>query len=284
MYVAIQATPGSGVTMQWRSTTGGSTSAVTTGGIGGPSASNPVWLKLVGSNGTYTGYYSLNGSTWNEVGSTSLTFTNAGYLAGLGVTSHNNGTSSTATFDNVSVATTLPAGWTDADIGGPSPAGSVNFVPSTAGGGAGGGGVYTISGGGTNITGTSDAFNFASEPVSGDQTMIARATSLTNTNVWAKAGPMFRDSLPSTSGGGAGGEGTSAGAMYVAILATPASGVTMQWRRRHRRLDHRRHHQRRGRPHRLQPRLADARQERQSVHGLLFLERQHLDRGRSPSA
>ncbi len=207
IYVAIQATPGSGVTMQWRSTTGGSTSAVTTGGVAGPTASNPVWLKLVGSNGTYTGYYSLNGSTWNEVGATSLTFTNAAYLAGLGVTSHDNGTSCTATFDNVSVATTLPSGWTDADIGGPSPAGSVNLTA----------GVYTISGGGTNITGTSDEFNFASETVSGDQTMIARATSETNTNVWAKAGPMFRDS-------------SAAGAIYVAIQATPASGVTMQWR------------------------------------------------------
>ena len=61
----------------------GATTAVTTSGVAAPTASNPVWLKLVGSNGTYTGYYSLNGSTWTQVGSTSLTFSNAAYLAGL---------------------------------------------------------------------------------------------------------------------------------------------------------------------------------------------------------
>ncbi len=124
-----------------------------------------MWLKLVGSNGVYTGYYSLNGSTWNEVGATSLTFTNAAYLAGLGVTSHDNGTACTAKFDNVSVVAALPTGWSDADIGGPSPVGSAICTS----------GVYTVVGGGTNITGTSDQFNFASQTVSGDQTMIARA-------------------------------------------------------------------------------------------------------------
>ena len=207
MCVAVLATEGNGVTMQWRNATGGSSANTTIGGIAAPSASNPVWVMLVKSGSAYRGYYSLNGTTWTEVGSTSVTFSNAAYLAGLAVTSHNNGTATMATFDNVSVTAALPAGWSDADIGSPSPAGSATSS----------GGVYTLSGGGADIWNAADQFNLASETVSGDQTMIARVTSLGNTNSWAKAGVMFRDS-------------SAAGAMCVDVLATVGNGVTMEWR------------------------------------------------------
>ena len=194
-----------------------------------PTASNPVWLKLVKNGSTYTGYYSLNGSAWTLVGSTSVTFSNATCLAGLWVSSHVAGVLSTASFDSVSLSPSLPVGWIDADIGSPAVAGSAAFLPSTTGGGAGGegSGVFTVSGGGADIYYASDQFNLVSQTVSGDQTLVARVTSLGNVNWWAKAGVMFRDILPSTSGGGAGGEGS---AMFVDVVGTPGNGVAMQWR------------------------------------------------------
>ena len=100
---------------------------------------------------------------------------------------------------------------TDADIGLPLPtdAGSASYNSST--------GVWTIAGGGTDIWGNTDQFNFASTTASGNATLIAEVTSLTNTNSWAKAGLMFRD-------------GSAVGAANVAVFATPGSGVSFQWR------------------------------------------------------
>ena len=62
---------------------------------------------LVKSGSLYTGYYSHDGSTWTEVGSISLNFSNSSYLAGLAVTSHASGTPCTATFDNVTLTANL---------------------------------------------------------------------------------------------------------------------------------------------------------------------------------
>jgi len=101
----------------------------------------------------------------------------------------------------------LPAGWTDADIGSPSQAGSATCS----------GGNWTIYGGGSDIWNASDQFNYAYTSVSGDQYIIAKITSLAETDVWAKGGLMFRDDNTST-------------ARFVALEVTPENGVTLQWR------------------------------------------------------
>src|SRR5262249_4166234 len=111
----------------------------------------------------------------------------------------------TATFTNVTIAPTL----TDADIGSPSPAGSGSFNAST--------GTFTVVGGGADIFGTSDQFNFDSMSYTGDGVAIAKVASITNTNAWAKAGVMFRDS-------------SAANAPEVAVVVTPSQGVSFQWR------------------------------------------------------
>ena len=234
MFVDVVATPGEGVALQWRDGTGTSCGSVQTSTVAAPSSAHPVWVKLVKDGGDFTGFYSLDGNTWTEVGSTTdVNFSNVNYLAGLAVTSHKSGTSCTATFDNLSLSPSLPYGWSDNAIGAPSPRGTATFLPSPSGGLAGGGGiaaeagVYTITGGGTDIFNAADQFQFASQTVTGDQTLIARVTGMSDANAWSKAGVMFRDNLPSTAGGGAGGEGS---AMYVDMVATPASGVSLQWR------------------------------------------------------
>jgi fibronectin type 3 domain-containing protein len=108
---------------------------------------------------------------------------------------------------NTASVTLLPTGWASADIGSPGLAGSTSFDGTT----------WTVRGGGSDIWSAPDQFQYASQFVSGDASIIARVTSVQNTDAWAKAGVMFRD-------------GTGAGAPYVALLQNPNDQVEMQWR------------------------------------------------------
>ena len=62
-----------------------------------------------------------------------------------------------------------------------------------------------------------DQFQFTSRNFTGNGSIIARVDSVENTNTWAKAGVMFRDS-------------SAAGAMFADVVVTPSSGVSFQWR------------------------------------------------------
>ena len=101
----------------------------------------------------------------------------------------------------------LPSGWTDQDIGNPGLAGSAS---SCAGG-------FILQGGGADIWGTADAFNFASTNAVGDGILIAQVASVQDTDPWAKAGLMFRSD-------------TTAGSMFVNLFISPGNGVNLQWR------------------------------------------------------
>ncbi len=97
----IAVTPGSGVTWQSRSSSGGGTSWNQTGGL-----SAPYWLKLVRNGSIFTGYRSPDGANWTPQGTNTATMSNT-VLIGLALTSHNNTNLCTATFDNV----TVQPGW-----------------------------------------------------------------------------------------------------------------------------------------------------------------------------
>ncbi len=77
------------------------------------------------------------------------------------------------------------AGWADADIGSPRPAGAASEA----------GGVITVRGGGQDVWGASDAFHFTYRSWSGDGDFVAHVASVQNTHPNAKAGIMFRDGL-----------------------------------------------------------------------------------------
>ncbi|MDQ2832575.1 MAG: DUF6067 family protein [Acidobacteriota bacterium] len=104
-------------------------------------------------------------------------------------------------------AGTLPNGWTDLDIGAPGLAGSASYTATT----------FTVKGGGADIWGTSDQFNYVETAASGNLTITARVASQQNTNAWAKSGVMIRDT-------------TAAGAIYVGVFMTPGQGASMQYR------------------------------------------------------
>lgn len=74
-------------------------------------------------------------------------------------------------------------------------------------------GVFSVTGSGADIQGTSDAFRFAYLTVGGNCTNIARVTSLQDVDPWSKAGLMIRDSV-------------AANAANAFIAVTPGNGVT----------------------------------------------------------
>ena len=94
---AIFASAGNGISFQWRSTAGQASFNSAAGSI-----TAPVWLQLARSGGTFTGYYSSNGSNWTQVGTASVLISGT-VQAGLAVTAHNNSTLNTATFTNVNL-------------------------------------------------------------------------------------------------------------------------------------------------------------------------------------
>jgi hypothetical protein len=59
-------------------------------------------------------------------------------------------------------------------------------------------GTFTIKGAGADIWGSSDAFHYVYQTVSGNGELVARVTAIQNTEPWAKAGLMFRESLNSS--------------------------------------------------------------------------------------
>ncbi len=80
-----------------------------------------------------------------------------------------------------------------------------------------GGNAYTVSGSGTDIWNNADGFRFAYKKLSGNGSITARVESLTNTNGWAKAGVMIRETL-------------DAGSTHAMIVVTPSSGASFQRR------------------------------------------------------
>lgn len=83
----------------------------TTGGNGGSWGSQhqptlPYWVELVCNGNTFTSYYSPNGVSWTQLGSSQTISMGANTYIGLVVSSGSNSSLATATFDNVSINST----------------------------------------------------------------------------------------------------------------------------------------------------------------------------------
>jgi hypothetical protein len=100
-YVFVMVTPGKGVTMQFRSTTGGAAASVAGATIAGAA---PGLVRLAKNGDTYTGYWSKDGATWTALGSITVPMAFARIYTGLAVTSHNTSTAATASFDDVRIS------------------------------------------------------------------------------------------------------------------------------------------------------------------------------------
>ncbi len=136
--------------------------------------------------------------TWSDVpvGSYSLTAVAADNLNGTGA----------STPVGVTVSA-LPAPWLDADVGAVAAAGSASFANPT----------FTVRGSGADIEETADEFHFVYQPISGDATIVARVASVQNTDPWAKAAVMFRETL-------------AAGSRHAMMAQTAQNGLAFQRR------------------------------------------------------
>ena len=103
----------------------------------------------------------------------------------------------------------VPSPWTVQDVGGPRRVGYAFYDSGMT--------RWSLGGGGADIWNASDQFQFAARTLTGDGVIVARVVSVSNTDPWAKAGVMLRESL-------------NAGAKNVLLALTPGHGVTMQWR------------------------------------------------------
>jgi tripartite motif-containing protein 71 len=96
----------------------------------------------------------------------------------------------------------LPASWSGRDIGSVGVAGRASYAN----------GVFTVQGSGANIYGSADAFRFVYQPLNGNGQIIAKVLSVQNTNSYAKAGVMIRQSL-------------TANSTHAMVDITPTSGA-----------------------------------------------------------
>lgn len=101
----------------------------------------------------------------------------------------------------------LPSPWDSSDIGNVAAAGSADYSS----------GSFDIEGSGADIWNTADEFRYVYQEVSGDVTITARVVSIENTNAWAKAGVMIRESLTS-------------GSKHAMSVITPSRGTSFQRR------------------------------------------------------
>jgi outer membrane protein assembly factor BamB len=213
-YYAVLVTPGNGIAVQWRAAQGGSSSQVlTTGTV-------PAYLMVArytsGGQIYYTAYTSQDGSTWTAiVGSTHVLAMSGSVLAGIAMTSHNQGTASAVTLDAVSVnaaelppPATCPNTWTCADIGTVAPGPGSQSLS---------GGIWNVTGFGNDIWGTADSFHFVYQTLAADGSISAQIVSQTSSSAWAKGGLMMRLT-------------TDPGSPYYAVFATPSNGIAVQWR------------------------------------------------------
>ncbi len=137
----------------------------------------------------------------NSVGQATFTYSDSG--AGTDVVAA--AVTTVGTFQTQSMVvwgTATTPTWTGADIGSPPLAGSDVFAS----------GVWTISGSGRDIGGTSDQLHFVSQPLPGDGEISARVITQTNSNSRARAGVMLRQS-------------DDPAAPFYAAVVTPGAGI-----------------------------------------------------------
>ncbi|MFZ4767717.1 MAG: putative Ig domain-containing protein, partial [Roseimicrobium sp.] len=101
----------------------------------------------------------------------------------------------------------LPTPWKHVDIG------NVAFT----GNAAYGGGAFTVQGSGDDIWGGTDGMHFMYQDMIGDGTLIARGLAQANTDGWAKAGVMIRETI-------------APGSKHAFTAITPGNGAVSQGR------------------------------------------------------
>ncbi|MBI2825503.1 MAG: hypothetical protein HYX69_12540 [Planctomycetia bacterium] len=175
------------------------------------------WNALAGAT-SYTVERSTDGTDFSSLATgvattnysdTAVTPLSDYYYRVLGVNGTNGavGAYPTAVFAAAPAAAALPSPWLTQDIGSVGGSGAADFNAGT----------FTLVGSGSDIWGTGDQFRFVYAPTTGNGTITVRVASMENTDTWAKAGVMIRQSLTS-------------GAKNALMLLRPSEGTYFQYR------------------------------------------------------
>jgi len=153
-------------------------------------------------NGPYTALASLTGTSYTDkslVNGTPYYYVVSAMKSGVVETDS----------DEVSAipVAALPSPWQTRDIGGVVAVGGANCTS----------GKFTTTGSGKDIWGTADAFRYVYQSASGDCAIVAKVSGVQNTDPWAKAGVMIRETL-------------NADSRHASVFVTPANGVAFQYR------------------------------------------------------
>jgi hypothetical protein len=116
-------------------------------------------------------------------------------------------TSTPAATITVNAANSLPSPWNSADVGQVGVTGSASYSNGT----------FTLKGSGVDIWDAADSFRYAYQPLNGDGQITARVASQQNTDPWALAGVMVRETLDANS-------------PQALAAITPGNGASFTWR------------------------------------------------------
>jgi uncharacterized protein YjdB len=149
--------------------------------------------------------------TWSSSNTAVATVNTSGLVSGVSggsavitVTTQDGAKTATSTI-TVTSGTSLPAPWVTADIGSVGVAGTASYAAPT----------FSAQGSGADIWDTADAFRYIYQTVTGDVTITARIATLGNSDPWAKAGVMVRES-------------NAAGSTHALSAVTVSNGTAFQ--------------------------------------------------------
>ena len=187
------------------------------------SGENQIWYAWhdglgYGTPGT-AGYYAGNGTGAAVGDETSPSYTEQTIIHGGGQSmpvNYDNNKQGYAKYSEVEHTLTDPRDWTKEGVANLSlwfrghPVSVGSFVEGPAG-------TYTITASGADIWNQSDEFHYAYKMLTGPGSIVARVQSVSNTDNWAKAGVMIRETL-------------NADSKHAMMVVTPGSGVSFQRR------------------------------------------------------
>ena len=215
-YYAVFVTPNNGLTVQYRTASGGATTVATQL----TTATLPLYLEIQRSGDTFQAATSTDGTNYTLVPGSQLTaLLPAAAMAGLITSSTLKGTTGSATYSHVTIGalnntptpqpspSPCPASWNCADIGNPAQVGDQTLTNST----------WTVKGGGQDINGHADQFHYVWQPVAANETISMHVTAQTASAPLAKTGVMIRQS-------------TDANASFYGAFVTPTNGIIVLYR------------------------------------------------------
>ncbi|MDX3114536.1 DUF1349 domain-containing protein [Streptomyces scabiei] len=202
-YATVVVTPSNGVSFQRDSNADGYLDQLTSTAA---TVKAPVWLRLTRTATQVSAYYSTDGSTFTQVGSTvTLPSMATAQDAGVIHTAHST-TAGSATFSNLQIVA--------------SPYKAYGSTPAAV---SQSGQVTSLTSAGIDIWRSGTAYDdeyaaaYRTGSAGASSTVTVRVASQDKTNSWAKAGLMLRNSIASA--------GSSTG--YLVLATTPGNGIAL---------------------------------------------------------